>query len=134
MGPQPTGSIGQPSGGGLGAAVLPQGLGDPAVDEQARTLGLADGFQRYLKRSGRSQDPLLEAVRSRETRRGTMVDEQTPARLLGSPEQPFRVNTTGNERKGLSFQQFELPGGQRVNVYYGKNGQRTVVRLPKRRK
>jgi hypothetical protein len=47
---------------------------------------------------------------------------------------PLRVNrNAGSEREGLSFQQFELPGGRRVNVYYGQNGERILVHLPKRR-
>lgn len=118
--PQPTGPIGQPEGGGLGAAVMPQPAGpraDPGVvDEQARTLDLVENYQKYLRQSGRRADPLAGR-----------------AERLGDPAQPFRVNkNAGNKREGLSFQQYELPGGKRVNVYYGQNGERIVVHLPKR--
>lgn len=131
--PQPTGPVGGMTGGGLGAARLSPGMGSEQTDPQARTLGLVEGFQKYLKRSGRTQDPLLEALRVRDMPGGRHVDEQTPAKLLGEPGQTMRVNETDNKRAGLSFQQFELPGGRRVNVYYGSNGERTVVRLPRRR-
>jgi hypothetical protein len=132
-GPQPTGPIGGMTGGGLGGAVIgPQG--GPETDSQARTLGLVRNYQEYLRNSGRKRDPLLDRVRSRSTPRGTMVDERIPAKLLGDPAQPFRVNQSGNKRKGLTFQQFELPDGGRANVYYGADGQRTVVRLPRKRK
>jgi hypothetical protein len=154
MKPQPTGPIGQPTGGGLGAAVIgpnpppaqPQGFGFHPLnrmhaERQARDVSsgperlnpLIAAYQAYLKRSGRSQDPLLDRTRSRQTARGTMVDEMSPAKqVMGPGGEAFSVNRSNNERRGLTMQTFELPGGKRVHVYFGKNGERTVIRLPKR--
>lgn len=122
--PQPTGPVAQP---------------DAGAEQQARTLDLVENYQRYLRQSGRRRDPLMGAVQGRQATGadGSVSGSGVASRaalMPGADGQPFRVNhNAGNAREGLSFQQFELPGGQRVNVYYGENGERTVVRLPKRR-
>jgi hypothetical protein len=123
--PQPTGPVAQPAGG---------------MDQQARTLDLVENYQKYLRQSGRKRDPLMGDVQGYRQQAGPGGSVSGSgvggaAHLLpGADGEPFRVNrNAGNAREGLSFQQFELPGGQRVNVYYGENGERTVVRLPKRR-
>jgi hypothetical protein len=130
-GPQPTGPIGQPTGGGLGGAVMgPQG--GPEADSHARTYGLVDAYQAYLKRSGRTQDPLLDAVQTKRLPGGqTRMSERTPARLLGDPANPFQVNKTKNAREGLTFQSYAVPGGK-VNVYYTPSGKRIPVFVRKR--
>jgi hypothetical protein len=99
-----------------------------------RATALMNAYQAYLKRSGRKQDPLLDRVRMSAGPHGrTQVDELRPAKVLMQDGEPFSVNTTNNERRGLTLQKFELPGGKVVHVYYGKNGERTVVRLPRKR-
>jgi hypothetical protein len=153
-GPQPTGPIGQPTGGGLGAAVMgPQPSGETgfhpgprgAVDRSRalglgaespeRTMALVQAYQTYLRKADRKQDPLMDRVRSRPNPDGpgTLVDEQRPAQLLPGEDGPLRVNTSGNKRRGLSFQQFQVPGRGRVNVYYTPDGRRIVVPLPRKK-
>ncbi len=147
MGPQAPGPVGGVPGPAKGVDRAPGGFGlhpltrmhaerqDRDVSAGPERLNpLISAYQAYLKRSGRSQDPLLGGTRSRETARGTMVDEMPAARqVMGPGGEAFSVNRSNNERRGLTMQTFELPGGKRVHVYYGKNGERTVIRLPKRR-
>lgn len=147
MGPQPPGPAGgfprqgpakgvdrQQPVGGFGLMGLNQLHAERARRDVSngpeRVTALMGAYQAYLKRSGRSQDPLMGQ------RPGVGGDDPSvaaPKQIMGPDGQAFSVNRSGNERRGLTMQTFELPGGRRVHVYYGKNGERTVIRLPKRR-
>jgi hypothetical protein len=133
--PQPTGPAAMTGAPGPGAMGLP-GVGRDVSQGPARSYANVAAYQKYLRRSGRKHDPLLDTqqVTPDADGSGGSFRERTPARVrMDAAGQAMRVNTTGNERRGLSFQQFRLPGGRRVNVYYGANGERTVVHLPKRK-
>jgi hypothetical protein len=148
MAPQPPGPVG-----GMPAQGPPKGMpgasgimgmpGHPFNEGQAelrardvspdgRQNALIEAYQAYLKKSGRRQDPLLDAVRERRRPGGTAISDGARP-VLGPGGEAFSVNTSNNERRGLTMQKFDLPGGRRVHVYYGANGERTVIRLPKKR-
>jgi hypothetical protein len=145
-GPQPTGPVGgfprqgpskglaQPEGGLFSRqplnAMHAERQGRDVSMGAGRTSALMQAYQAYLKRSGRSQDPLLGQ------RPGVGGDDpsvQGAQVVRGADGEAFSVNQSQNERRGLTMQTLELPTGQRVHVYYGKNGERTVIRLPRKR-
>jgi hypothetical protein len=109
------------------ALVSPEQAADP---QDALTL-LVQGYQKYLKRSGRQEDPLAGyQTRSRSRGDSTLVDEVAPGRLVpGADGEAFRVTSHG-PRAGMVHQRYELGKGRFANVYYDpKTGRRQVYRF-----
>lgn len=96
-------------------------------NSQARAPALMAAYQAYLAKSGRQTDPLVSGQRvSHDAAGGGSISEVAPG-TAGAPG----INASTNARRGLSFVPVTLPGGQRLHVYYGPNGERTVIRLGK---
>jgi hypothetical protein len=108
------------------ALLSPEEAADPT---DALTL-LVQGYQKYLKRSGRQQDPMLDQTRSRHRGNSTLVEELTPGKLLPAADgEAFRVTSHG-PRQGMVHQRYDVGGGRLANVYYDpKTGRREVVRF-----
>lgn len=111
----------------------PNGVGEPAggsIPSQDDALHLLiQGYQKYLKRSGRNTDPLLQ-------QRGVGGDgprglvSRTQGELVpGADGEQFRVTSHG-PRKGMVHQRYTLGDGLFANVYYDpRTGRRQVVRF-----
>lgn len=129
--PQPTGMAGGFHPGPRGMVDRSQALG---VGEQDRTLALVQGYQKYLKRSGRQHDPITDALKLTPQGRGMRAVEQAPGELETGPGgQAFQVTQHG-PRAGLVHQRYDLGDGLKANVYYDPaTGEREVVRFRSRR-
>lgn len=93
-------------------------------------IGLMQNYQAYLRKSGNKVEPLLDPM----PMRGKTFDSVGAGKVIPTAAgDAFSINRTGNKRAGQTFQTIELPGGQIAHVYYGPGGERTVVRLPRRR-
>jgi hypothetical protein len=119
---------------------LNQGQGEPApalaspeaaADPQDALMLLVQGYQKYLKRSGRQEDPLAGyQTRARSRGNSTMVDEVAPGEPVPSADgEAFQVTSHG-PRAGMVHQRYDLGGGKLANVYYDpKTGRRQVYRF-----
>lgn len=102
--------------------------GHSPQDDAAQLL--VQGYQKYLKRSGRGQEPLLEGLTRKLGNGQTQMSETGGAGLVpGADGQSFRVTSHG-PREGMVHQRYGLGGGQFANVYYDpRTGRRQVVKF-----
>jgi hypothetical protein len=88
-------------------------------------IALINAYQEWLRRSGRSQDPLAARIgqKAQPGIGGAMASD--PIKLLTQGGQPFHEVSHG-ENAGQFAQTYDLGNGQKANVYYDRGGRRRV--------
>lgn len=130
MAPQRPGLAGSMDAGAVG----PAAAGVATAPQSPAVLSLVEAYQKYLRRSGRSQDPLMDAGKlSDAPGGGGRFEERPAATLLKAANGDAFSMTDHGPRAGQIKQAYELADGRKVHVYYDERGRRRSFVFGQRR-